>query len=133
MTNDDLENYLTTAKLVAWAEQGDPLPLVRYIEEGGAIGPTIRAFLSRHLRGEISKKPGNPKEKANHDRRSEVAMLIWMDCFFSGKSLYSAQEEFLRDNPKMNRKTLESYCREFGVTGKSVERFRQKEQSRKIK
>ena len=109
-------------ELTYYARRGDVGPLVAHLEQGGEISPNLRAFLIAHLRGEIKRGLGGTPVKAHRDRNAEIANKVWMAAYLDGKTLYAAQREYLERNPSMNRETLESICKRWGVTAKSVQK-----------
>ena len=125
MTEDEWEAFWREGDvevLIYYAERGDVAPMVAHLEKGEEISPTMRAFLIRHLRGEIQRGPGATPVKADRDRNAEIANAVWLAAYLDGKSLYAARREYLETHPDMDSETLKSICKSWGVTGKSIRR-----------
>lgn len=127
MTEDEWEAFFDESKakeLIWYAEGNDHQPLVEHLQNGGEIGPILRDFYIRLLRGEVKKRGGTPPVKKNRDRNSDIAMQIWMTARFGnngeGMTVYKAQKQFLSRNPNMKWDTLRTICKDWDVTAKSV-------------
>ena len=110
-SGDDLMAYLLSSDLVQWAEAGDLNPLIEHLESGGAISGDIRDFLVRILKGDIPKRRGIKRLKAQADRYAEIGMDVWMIKKFQRVSTYRAMQIYIDKHPSINYETLRSIVR----------------------
>ena len=71
---DKLE-AMSVASIIYWAKRGDWDALADYIERGDEITPEIRSFVTKVLRGEIT-KPGKPATLAKLRRNFEIIRWV---------------------------------------------------------
>lgn len=83
--------------------------LARHIEHGGILGPMLRDFLVRHLRGEKNLLPrGNKRTDAQIQKER---LLVYKVCnlhFREGLTIHGAISRLLDEDPALNRKNLEA-------------------------
>jgi len=86
---DKLEG-MSVASIIYWAKRGDWDALADYIERRDEITPEIRSFITKILRGEIT-KPGKPATLAKLRRDFEIVRWIRTERA-GGKSKTAALE-----------------------------------------
>lgn len=123
MTEDEWDAFFddgNTKEMIWYAERGDHQPLVDHLKAGGEIGPILRDFYIKLLRGEVKKRRGTTPVRKNRDRNADIAMQVWMIAKFgndgNGMSIYQARKEYLARNSAMNPETLKTICSTWGVS-----------------
>lgn len=71
-------NHFGAFQSMADAEEGDLSRLARRVEHGAVLSDQERAFIAKHLRGEIKKPRHRPVKRATRWRHESMAMMVYL-------------------------------------------------------
>lgn len=102
---NEIIEYTVRDAMLSFGVEG----LARHIEAGGYIGPMLRDFLTRHLRGEKDLLPrGNKRTDAQIQREKLYVYRIFEHMMLKQTSQHAAITALLDREPNLNRKKLEA-------------------------